>query len=222
GNGPFSHFRAVRTLIPATAAAASCVLPSMRLCLSSLTCASVTIGPTPPRDGTLARAVRTAPTGKSSCRRPAKVIVADQRAAGQGLDVRGDGRASPGIGGRAVARRASAGPPPASRAHLLDAEHLPVLDLDDGQLGDVVGGLDGGAQLAGGSMIGAEADLVVQLAAVVIEDSALAEPDRGSSGDDDAVHANGHVALLVSLRAESDADTPMVFVAWYRPSRRRT
>src|SRR5581483_4892866 len=70
-------FRAVRTLIPATAAAASCVLPSMRLCLSSLTCASVTIGPTPPRDGTLARAVRTAPTGKSSCRRPAKVIVAD-------------------------------------------------------------------------------------------------------------------------------------------------
>ncbi len=37
GSGPRSHSRAVRTLMPAAAAAASCVLPSMRFCLNNRT-----------------------------------------------------------------------------------------------------------------------------------------------------------------------------------------
>ena len=41
GNGPLCHLRADRTLIPALAAAVSCVLPSIRFCLNSLTCRSV-------------------------------------------------------------------------------------------------------------------------------------------------------------------------------------
>ena len=38
GNGPLCHLRAERTLIPALAPAVSCVLPSIRFCLNSLTC----------------------------------------------------------------------------------------------------------------------------------------------------------------------------------------
>jgi hypothetical protein len=45
GIAPVCHFRAVRALIPAAAAAPSCVFPSMSFCLSNLTWASVTIGP---------------------------------------------------------------------------------------------------------------------------------------------------------------------------------
>ena len=43
GTGPVSHSRAVRRLIPLAAAAAAWVLPSIRFCLMSRTCASVTI-----------------------------------------------------------------------------------------------------------------------------------------------------------------------------------
>ena len=41
GKGPLCQLRAERTLIPALAAAVSCVLPSIRFCLISLTCRSV-------------------------------------------------------------------------------------------------------------------------------------------------------------------------------------
>ena len=75
GSGPACHVRAVRTLIPAAAAAASWVFPSAIFFLSSRTCASVTnLGrPRPKRH----MRVLLAWTGKSSCRQPAKVIVAD-------------------------------------------------------------------------------------------------------------------------------------------------
>ncbi|HEY2733682.1 MAG TPA: hypothetical protein VGI70_06840, partial [Polyangiales bacterium] len=85
GSAPVCHLRAVLTLIAAAADDASCVFFSIIFCLKSLTCASVTIGtPQSPstrpelRTGSFPRAVRSAPTGKSSCRRPAEVIVADQ------------------------------------------------------------------------------------------------------------------------------------------------
>ena len=47
GIGPLCHFRADRTLMPATAAVVSCVFPSIRLCLNATTCRSV-INPAPP------------------------------------------------------------------------------------------------------------------------------------------------------------------------------
>ena len=50
GNGPLCHLRAERTLIPALAAAVSCVLPSIRFCLSSPTCRSVINGTSVPND----------------------------------------------------------------------------------------------------------------------------------------------------------------------------
>ena len=61
GNGPICHFRAERTLIPALAAAVSCVLPSIRFCLSSLTCRSVINGTSVPNDYPIS-------TGKNSRR----------------------------------------------------------------------------------------------------------------------------------------------------------
>jgi hypothetical protein len=50
GSGPLCHCRPVRTLIPAAALAASCVLPSISFCLSKRTCASVTIAAPGPLD----------------------------------------------------------------------------------------------------------------------------------------------------------------------------
>ncbi len=50
GSGPRAHVRAVRTLIPAAAAAASWVFLSIRFCLSNRTCASETIRPSPGAD----------------------------------------------------------------------------------------------------------------------------------------------------------------------------
>ena len=50
GNEPLCHLRAERTLIPAFAAAVSCVLPSIRFCLNSLTCRSVINGTSIPND----------------------------------------------------------------------------------------------------------------------------------------------------------------------------
>ena len=50
GNGPRCQLRAKRTLIPALAAAVSCVLPSIRFCLISLTCRSVINSTSVPND----------------------------------------------------------------------------------------------------------------------------------------------------------------------------
>ena len=50
GNGPLCHLRAERTLIPALAAAVSCVLPSIRFCLNSLVCRSVINGTSVPNN----------------------------------------------------------------------------------------------------------------------------------------------------------------------------
>ena len=49
GNGPDCHSRAVRSHMPAAAAAASIVIPAIRFLLSKQTCSSVTIGGPPPR-----------------------------------------------------------------------------------------------------------------------------------------------------------------------------
>src|SRR5262249_25865532 len=63
---PACHLRALRTLMPAPAAAASCVLPSISFLRSTLTCPSVTMELLPaPFHGF---AARTATTGKSNCR----------------------------------------------------------------------------------------------------------------------------------------------------------
>jgi len=67
GNGPFCHFLAALSLIPAAVAAASNVFPSIRFFLSKRTCLSVTIealprAPAPirnPHGSTVAQAVRT-------------------------------------------------------------------------------------------------------------------------------------------------------------------
>ena len=61
GNGPLCHLRAERTLIPALAAAVSCVLPSIRFCLNSLVCRSVINGTSVPNDYPIS-------TGKNSRR----------------------------------------------------------------------------------------------------------------------------------------------------------
>ena len=47
GSGPHCHFRADRSLIPATAAAVCCFFPSILFCLNSMTCWSL-INPVPP------------------------------------------------------------------------------------------------------------------------------------------------------------------------------
>ena len=67
GYKPACQWRALRTLMPAPAAAASCVLPSISSFLrNTLTCPSVTMELLPaPFHGS---AVRTATTGKSNCR----------------------------------------------------------------------------------------------------------------------------------------------------------
>ena len=61
GNGPLCHLRAERTLIPALAAAVSCVLPSIRFCLNSLVCRSVINGTSVPNNYPIS-------TGKNSRR----------------------------------------------------------------------------------------------------------------------------------------------------------
>ncbi len=59
GEGPRSQLRAVRTLIPAAAAAASCRFPSMRFCLNNRPCSSVTIHATPSPKGGAATTTET-------------------------------------------------------------------------------------------------------------------------------------------------------------------
>jgi hypothetical protein len=66
GYGPFCHRRALRTLMPAPAAAASCVLPCISFLRNTLTCASVTMEPLPAPFHVLA--ARTATTGQFICR----------------------------------------------------------------------------------------------------------------------------------------------------------
>src|SRR4029079_14878825 len=86
GSGPRCHLRAVLSLIAAAGAAASNVLFSIRFFLSKRTCRSRTIrGSTSPgtRPELSAPHRRTGrphgrPTGKSSCRQAAEVVVADQ------------------------------------------------------------------------------------------------------------------------------------------------
>jgi hypothetical protein len=69
-NKPCSHLRALRTPIPAHAAAASCVFPAIRFLRNTPTCASVTM-----ESHRLApllwRAAETVTTGKSNCRQAA-------------------------------------------------------------------------------------------------------------------------------------------------------
>ena len=61
-DGPVSHSRAVRKLMLLAAAAAAWVLPAIRFCLMSRTCASVTMATT------LAQSGRLTPSGRSNCR----------------------------------------------------------------------------------------------------------------------------------------------------------
>jgi hypothetical protein len=63
--------------MPADAAAASCVFPSIRFLRNTPTCASFTMEPHHLAP-LLCRAVGTATTGKSNCRYPADLIVVDQ------------------------------------------------------------------------------------------------------------------------------------------------
>ena len=85
GSGPRCHLRAVLSLIPAADAAASIVLSSIRFFLSKRTCLSLTIrGSRSPdtRPELSAPHRRTGrphgrPTGRSSCRQAAEVVVAD-------------------------------------------------------------------------------------------------------------------------------------------------
>jgi hypothetical protein len=85
GSGPSFQTYALRSLIAAAAAADAIVFPSAIFFLRSLTCSSVTIGtpgaPRPARNsGTAASHVPSGrrPTCRSSCRRPAEVIVVHQ------------------------------------------------------------------------------------------------------------------------------------------------
>src|SRR5208282_1580052 len=77
GYNPRSHLRALRTLMPAAAAAVSCVLPSIRFLRNTPTCASLTMEPHHLAP-LLSRAFGTATTGNSNCRHPADLIVVDQ------------------------------------------------------------------------------------------------------------------------------------------------
>jgi len=85
GTAPCCHFRAVLSLIPAAIAAAANVSPDIRRLLKKRTCLSLTIqGSRSP--GTWSEPLRLRRshkpsaqrrTGKSSCRQPAEIIVAD-------------------------------------------------------------------------------------------------------------------------------------------------
>ena len=75
GTGPPSHSRAVRILMPADAAAAAWVLPSIRFCLKSRTCASLTMSLQALSVTQVSRLTR---SGRSNCRQAADLIVAAQ------------------------------------------------------------------------------------------------------------------------------------------------
>ncbi len=115
GIGPRCHVRAVLSLIEAAAAAASIVLFSIRFFLSKRTCLSLTIGGSSSPDAWSELSAphrRTSrphgrPTGRSSCRQAAEVVVADHRRinpANAGTSARGPPRLRT---SRTYARRAT-------------------------------------------------------------------------------------------------------------------
>ena len=79
GNVPLCHVRAVRSLIPAAAAAAVSVFPAIRFSRNRQTCASVINPSSPRKTGSVTRLAGAPATGRSPPRRPAKIIVVDHR-----------------------------------------------------------------------------------------------------------------------------------------------
>ena len=78
GNAPLCHRRAVRSLIPAAAAAAANVFPDIRFSCNRRTCTSVTNPSSMRKTGSLTRSSHHPRTGRSRPRRPAKIIGVDQ------------------------------------------------------------------------------------------------------------------------------------------------
>ena len=87
GNAPLCYVRAVRSLIPAAAAAAVNVFPAIRFSRNRQTCASVTNPSSPRKTGSVTRLAGAPATGRSPPRRPAKIIVVDQARARLPTDV---------------------------------------------------------------------------------------------------------------------------------------
>ena len=83
---PVSHSRAVRILMPADAAAAAWVLPSIRFCLKSRTCASLTMSL---QALSVTQTSRLTRSGRSNCRQAADLIVAAQHSTRERLQHRG-------------------------------------------------------------------------------------------------------------------------------------